>query len=67
MSSGARFVVEATVVGGSDAQTAEARRKAEVFGVIDRLKTLNFYLSVDVHKVGPSSPPAAKLSKALER
>jgi hypothetical protein len=66
-SAGNSVVLEATVASESNAETASERRKAEVFDVINQLSTSDFFLNLDVHSVGPTSPPAVRLRDQLEK
>ncbi len=59
-------VLEATVVGGSNAQIASDRREGEVWDVIDRIQTRNFYLNLETFSIGRDAPPARRLRKELE-
>ena len=66
-SGGDSVVLELTSTALSDAALARERRLNVMYDQIDRLPTLEFYLSVVVKSVGPSNPPLGTLKNDLAR
>lgn len=62
---GRRLYVEAIAPGAAAETKAAARRRADLFDVVDRLRHPNFMLWLDKLEEGETPPAAAKLRKAL--
>lgn len=61
------FVLEATAATKPDDETGSDRRAAQVYDVIDQLDSPNFFLAIEVERIGAASPSATRLRQALER
>jgi hypothetical protein len=60
------LVLEATVAARSDKEVAAGRREAQVYDVINRVQSPDFFLYVEVQEAGQSPPSATRLRPRLE-
>jgi hypothetical protein len=63
---GSRFYVECTSVFKSRADTAQGRREAQIYDVLDQLNTPNFFVWAQKRRSGPRQPPLGRLRIQLE-
>jgi hypothetical protein len=61
------FYLEATVAGPSDAEVAGERRRDRVYDALNRLRSPDFMLWLDVDEEGPADPRASRLRPRLKR
>ncbi|MGX7828294.1 hypothetical protein ACTG9Q_24705 [Actinokineospora sp. 24-640] len=60
------FYVEARRISGSDAKSAEEARWATIIDKLNTVESPDFHLLVDISKVGPTSPPVARIKKRVD-
>jgi len=61
------LVLEATIAASSDADVAAERREAQIYDVLNRVDSPNFFLAIEVHHAGSNPPAAARLKADLEQ
>mgnify|MGYP001500633146 CR=1 FL=1 len=63
---GFSFYIECTVANTNIDPTGSGKRRTVLYDALDRVKSPNFYLSIDLEAIGPRDPPLNRLQRTLE-